>query len=91
MNTKHCYSAIQRFWPKRLSGRPLLLAFSTPEDIDDGPDTAPSKRIGGVYPAYRKVIDGELAARKIGIDKMRIECPHFNAWLKRLERLPELP
>lgn len=70
--------------------RQIRDGFPTPEDINDGPDTSPSKRIAAVYPAYRKVIDGELAAGKIGIDKMRIECPHFNAWLKCLEQLPEL-
>jgi Domain of unknown function (DUF4276) len=28
--------------------------FRTPEDIDDGPDTAPSKRILSIYPAFAR-------------------------------------
>jgi len=54
-------------------------AFTTPEDINNAPDTAPSKRILSAYPAYRKVVDGTLAAKAVGIDRMRQECPHFRA------------
>ncbi len=61
--------------------------FITPEDIDDNPQTAPSKRVLSVYPAYGKVIDGTLAARAVGIDRMRQECPHFREWVERLETL----
>lgn len=62
-------------------------AFATPEDINDNPNTAPSKRVLGAYPAYRKVLDGTLAAKAVGIDRMRQECPHFRAWLEQLEAL----
>lgn len=62
-------------------------AFATPEDINDGLDTAPSKRVIASYPAYRKPIDGVLAARAVGIDKIRQECPHFREWVERLEVL----
>jgi hypothetical protein len=63
-------------------------AFVTPEDINDNPETAPSKRVVEIYPAYRKVIEGTLAASAVGIEKMRLECPHFRSWLKQLEELP---
>ena len=49
---------------------------------------APSKRIGALVPGYSKVRQGLLAARAIGLEAMRSECPHFADWLKRLERLP---
>lgn len=62
-------------------------AFGTPEDINDNPNTAPSRRVRGIYPPYRKVIDGTLAAKAVGIDRMRQECPHFRAWLEQLESL----
>lgn len=62
-------------------------AFATPEDINDNANTAPSKRVVGAYPAYRKVIDGTLAAKAVGIDRMRQECPHFRGWLEQLEAL----
>ena len=64
--------------------------FATPEHINDNPETAPSKRVLALYPAYRKVIDGTLAANAIGIETMRRECTHFCKWLKRLESLTEL-
>ena len=58
--------------------------FPTPEDINDDATTAPSKRVLQAYPAYSKVIDGTLAARAVGIETMRRECPHFREWLERL-------
>ena len=68
----------------------ILDEFPTPEDINDDPQTAPSKRVMGIYGAYRKVIDGTLAARAVGIQAMRRECAHFRTWLQQLEDLPEL-
>lgn len=65
-------------------------AFPTPEDINDDPNTAPSKRVRGAYPAYRKVLDGTLAAQSVGIAKMRQECPHFRGWIESLEALGPL-
>lgn len=65
-------------------------AFPSPEDIDNHPETAPSKCLMAIYPAYRKVIDGTLAAQAVGIQKMRQECAHFRDWLRQIEALPEL-
>lgn len=65
-------------------------AFTTPEDINDDPLTAPSKRIINIYSTYRKVIEGTIAARAVGIQRMRQECPHFRDWLAKLEALPPL-
>lgn len=62
-------------------------AFATPEHINDNANTAPSKRVIGLYPTYHKVSDGTLAAQTVGIDRMRRECPHFRAWLEQLEAL----
>lgn len=62
--------------------------FPTPEDINDNPNTAPSKRVIAIYSAYRKVIEGTLAARAVGIERMRQECAHFRNWLEQLETLP---
>ena len=63
--------------------------FPTPEDIDDHPITAPSKRVLQAFGSYRKVLDGTIAARRIGIEAMRRECPHFRDWLARLQALAE--
>ena len=62
--------------------------FSSPEDINNDPNTAPSKRVAGIYPKYNKVIEGTLAAQKIGIDRMLAECPHFRNWINKLSALP---
>lgn len=61
--------------------------FPTPEDIDDSPNTAPSKRVLHLCPSYSKVLDGTRAARAVGIGTMRRECPHFREWVERLEAL----
>ena len=62
--------------------------FSTPEEINDSPVTAPSKRIVKLIPEYNKPIMGSLAALEIGLDAIRQECPFFRAWLERLEDWP---
>ncbi len=66
--------------------RKIRDAFPTPEDINDSPSTAPSKRILNLSPRYKK-LDGVAAANAIGLDRIRKECPHFASWLDRLEAL----
>ena len=61
--------------------------FTTPEDINDNTDTAPSKRIEHLIPEYDKRADGPLLALEIGLDTVRSECPRFNQWVTRLESL----
>ena len=61
--------------------------FQTPEDINDNPDTAPSKRILQVIPSYHKVTDGPLVAQATGLDTIRAQCPRFNQWVTQLESL----
>ena len=61
--------------------------FNTPEEINDNQQTAPSKRLIQLNQDYSKVIDGVLISQSIGLPIMRSECPHFNDWLLRLEKL----
>ncbi|AWV90998.1 DUF4276 family protein [Bradymonas sediminis] len=61
--------------------------FSTPEEINNSPMTAPSKRIEGLYRRYEKPLHGSLAALEIGLATIRAECPIFDGWLERLEGL----
>ena len=61
--------------------------FATPEDIDDSPVTAPSKRVEELVPGYEKPLFGALAILEIGLDPIRAECPHFDDWLHQLESL----
>lgn len=58
-----------------------------PEDINDGPKTAPSKRILSVMPSFQKTLHGPLIAATIGLDAIVAACPHFGMWLKKLEAL----
>ncbi len=65
----------------------LCAKYDTPEKIDDGEQTAPSKRIGAEIPGYTKVAVGPIVAAAIGIPVMRAKCPHFDQWLRNLEQL----
>lgn len=58
-----------------------------PEDINDQPTTAPSKRILKVWKQYEKTVHGPLIACDIGIDSIRQSCPHFHNWLTKLENI----
>jgi hypothetical protein len=49
--------------------------------------TAPSKRIQKLFPAYDKPEHPLLAAMDIGLEIIRQECPLFDAWVNRLEKL----
>ena len=60
--------------------------FGTPEEIDDSPQTAPSKRIRRLVAGYDKPFMGNLAVLEIGLEKIRSECRHFDGWLTRLEQ-----
>lgn len=62
--------------------------FTTPEEINDSPLTAPSKRIINLVPNYEKPLMGTLAILEIGLDAIRQECPFFRKWIERLEQLP---
>lgn len=61
----------------------------SPEMIDDGIETAPSKRIINEIPDYAgaKSSAGPLIAMRIGLQTIRAKCPHFASWLTRLESL----
>ena len=64
-------------------------SLNSPELIDDGPQTAPSKRIISFIPRYDadKSTVGVQAAARIGLPEIRRKCPHFAGWLGRLEGL----
>jgi hypothetical protein len=59
--------------------------FATPEEIDDSPATAPSKRVEALVRGYEKPLLGVLAILEIGLVRIRAESPHFDGWLGRLE------
>lgn len=67
----------------------IINAKGNPELIDDGPQTAPSKRIIEQFPDYEKAkpVIGVLVAELIGLDTIRNHCAHFNEWVSMLEKL----
>jgi len=63
--------------------------YETPELINGGAHTAPSKRIIDVFPDYKKAKTtfGPQLAAKVGLPVIRDRCSHFNEWLSKLESL----
>lgn len=59
------------------------------ELVDNGPSTAPSKRIiqalDGKY-RYDKPQGGKLTTSSLGIPALRTRCRHFNDWLTKIEK-----
>lgn len=56
------------------------------EAINDDFETCPSRRIKKLVPGYRKRLHGPTVAGRIGLDKLRMGCRHFGAWVEKLER-----
>ncbi len=71
---------------KRLKGN---IQGLNPEEINESPQTAPSKRIIQFLPEYegQKAQVGPMVAEDIGLHLLRERCPHFDAWITKLENL----
>ena len=69
--------------------RAAVTAATSPELVNDGETTAPSKRIISQFPQYsgQKTTVGVELAHCVGIDTTRSLCAHFDRWLKTLESL----
>lgn len=69
----------------------IAVGFGTPEDINDGDTTAPSKRVERCFKdnglKYEKRLHGPAIAKAIGLVRIREECPRFDGWVARLEAL----
>lgn len=64
--------------------REICDLFPNPEDINDHPNTAPSKRLAALIPGYDKVIDGNYIALENGIQAILDRCPRFRNWVENL-------
>jgi Domain of unknown function (DUF4276) len=64
-------------------------SYSSPELINQGVTTAPSKRLAKVIPRYEKLKTtlAPQVIQKIGLSNIREKCPHFDQWVTRLESL----
>jgi hypothetical protein len=60
-----------------------------PEDINETPEGAPSKRIIKYLDAYKKQKStaGPFTANSIGLPTLRERCEHFNQWVNKLEQI----
>ena len=61
--------------------------YDSPEEINDSPQTHPSKRIQSLFPTYQKPLHGPQVAQAIGIEMMLKECRNFRSWLEKLSLL----
>ena len=59
----------------------------SPEDINDGETSAPSKRLGQYILGYEKTVHGPLATEGAGLPRLRGACPGLDRWVSRLEEL----
>lgn len=64
-----------------------IRSFSTPEEINNGPNTAPSVRLKNAITGYEKDLYGAFLADDIGLSTIRERCPLFNQWIERLESI----
>jgi len=79
----------QRMGVKNADVNNIMSSFASPEEINEGSKTAPSKRLENMcFTGYRKIVMGISIAKEIGIPVMRQACPHFNGWINQLELLP---
>lgn len=70
------------------SVKAILRECGSPEQINTGKETAPSKRIMSLAKIpYSKVTNGIEIAKMITVDTMRERCPLFDEWLKKIEPL----
>jgi Domain of unknown function (DUF4276) len=63
------------------------IGLTEPEEINESPQSAPSKRIIKYLSSYKgqKAQIGPLVAEDIGIAILRTRCKHFNEWITKLE------
>lgn len=61
----------------------------SPEHINDGFDTKPSKRLERLlrHPRFSKTLHATKAAERITLSVLERECMHFGAWMSRLRGL----
>lgn len=67
----------------------VVAQCGSPERIDDGYESCPSRRLERVYPAWDKVLHGPRVTQAIGIAGIAEKCPRFADWIAQLELLPD--
>lgn len=62
----------------------IVTNYFNPEEINTGSETAPSKRLKNIIVDYNKVVDGNMLALEIGIEKILEKCPRFKSWVEKI-------
>lgn len=66
---------------KLLEVKKHLEHYHSPEEINHGPETHPSKRLIKMFKDYNKPLHGSLIAQRTGLDQILKKCPHFKNWI----------
>lgn len=82
-------SAIEPTWSASLKNLTKVReSVKTPEHINDGYETKPSKRLEDLlHPKYKKTSHGPRAAQRITLEVIERECVHFKSWMDSLRML----
>ncbi len=66
----------------------VIVQCGEPEAINNSPNTAPSKRLDGWSDGkFLKTTKGITIAEKIGVEKIRQQCPLFSHWIASFEAI----
>ena len=86
------FAAVEPAWQRYVAQlEAARRSARSPEHINDGAETHPSARLRNLLrPRYNKIRHGRAVSVRIGVDRMRAECSHFDGWLARVETLPPL-
>ena len=91
------FSDVLQFAKAEPTWKPFVSQFETiaqsassPEHINDGPETHPSARLRHLRPPYKKVSHGYAISARIGLNCIRAKCRHFDKWLSRIETVQPL-
>ncbi len=83
-----CSEGLKKFYkPSKINSEELtktLRDYPNPEDINNSPNTAPSKRLKRIAKGYDKVIDGVNIISEIGIEIILEKCPRFKSWTEKI-------
>lgn len=64
----------------------IIDSYPNPEEINENPDTHPSKRIKNAFPEYNKMVHNVEVIETIGMDVILQKCKHFREWIKKLKK-----
>jgi hypothetical protein len=64
-----------------------LARVGTPERLNDDAHSHPSARIKKIWPRFKKTTDGVGILEQVPWEELRVACPHFGSWIRKLEAL----